>query len=118
MTLEAYKFLREPARLAPGTILNVVTGYYGLQKEDITGPSARREISRARDVTMYFMRELTPLTFQEIARELGRNHHQPVILGHRKIDNLLKANDEELVEEVTTMRESLEAAVQPTYHPH
>lgn len=67
----------------PG-ILKEVAFRHDLDVRDITGPSRRRAIVRARQEAMWEARQRTPLSLPEIGRRLGGRDHSTVLHGVRK----------------------------------
>jgi chromosomal replication initiation ATPase DnaA len=57
----------------------------GVTGEELTGRSRHRRISLARAVIAYLARELTTLSYPEIARAMGRNNHSSVHAGARRL---------------------------------
>jgi chromosomal replication initiator protein len=81
----------------PQTILTVIAEAFNLTVEDLKGNSRRREISWARQIGMYLMRQHTELSLPRIGEEFGGKDHTTVIYSCDKITQL-KDNDQGLAQ--------------------
>jgi chromosomal replication initiator protein len=72
----------------PEVILNVVAEFFNLAIEDLKGNSRRREISWARQIGMYLMRQYTGLSLPRIGEEFGGKDHTTVMYSCEKITQL------------------------------
>jgi chromosomal replication initiator protein len=63
----------------------MVGEYFGVSKDDILGPSRKKEIARARKFVYYFAYEVTGYGFPTVARALRRKSHDTVWEGHRDV---------------------------------
>lgn len=61
-------------RLSVDTILDSVTKYFGIEKQDILSTSRSKEIVNARKYAMYLSREMLDLSLPKLAKEFKRNH--------------------------------------------
>jgi len=68
----------EKVEASPDAILMVVADAF-ISIEDFKGPSRRREISWARQIAMYLMRQHTPLSLPRIGEEFGGKDHTTVL---------------------------------------
>lgn len=75
----------------PDMIIQETAKYYSLQPEDLTGKNRSRNLTIARQISMYLMRNLTNLSLNDIGRELGRNH-TTTLTSIRKIEELMKSD--------------------------
>jgi len=78
-----------PLIITPDLILAKTTDIYGFSREELTGPSRRRPLVTARQVSMYVFRELTDLSYPVIGREFGGRDHTTVIHAVDKIRKLM-----------------------------
>ena len=78
-----------PLIITPDLILARTTDIYGFSREELTGPSRRRPLVTARQVSMYVFRELTDLSYPVIGREFGGRDHTTVIHAVDKIRKLM-----------------------------
>ena len=78
----------EKIAASPETIMKVVSETYKVPLEDLKGNSRRREISFARQVGMYLMRQHTDLSLPRIGEEFGGKDHTTVMYSCDKISQL------------------------------
>ena len=65
--------------------------------DDLKGNSRRREISWARQIAMYLMRQLTNLSLPKIGEEFGGKDHTTVMYSCEKIAQL-QETDQNLIQ--------------------
>lgn len=85
----------EKVEVSPTSVLRAVSETFNVPIEDLKGNSRRREISLARQVGMYLMRQHTDLSLPKIGEEFGGKDHTTVMYSCDKIMQL-KDNDSEL----------------------
>ncbi|MDF2389361.1 chromosomal replication initiator protein DnaA [Nostoc ellipsosporum NOK] len=73
-------------------ILTVVADAFNVSIEDLKSNSRRREISWARQIGMYLMRQHTDLSLPRIGEEFGGKDHTTVIYSHDKIAQLRESD--------------------------
>ncbi|MDZ7957646.1 MAG: chromosomal replication initiator protein DnaA [Aulosira sp. DedQUE10] len=83
---------REKVAATPEVILKVVAENFDVPIEDLKSNSRRREISWARQIGMYLMRQHTPLSLPRIGEEFGGKDHTTVIYSCDKIAQLLQSD--------------------------
>ncbi|MBD2615777.1 MAG: chromosomal replication initiator protein DnaA [Nostoc sp. ZfuVER08] len=76
----------------PETILKVVAENFDVSIDDLKGNSRRREISWARQIGMYLMRQHTSLSLPRIGEEFGGKDHTTVIYSCDKIAQLQESD--------------------------
>jgi chromosomal replication initiator protein len=81
---------RLPRRITAQEILRATEVMFGFPIEDLCGPSRRRPLVIARQISMYVFRELTDFSYPAIAREFGGRDHTTVIHAVDKIGRLMK----------------------------
>ena len=79
-----------PRQITPKLILEETSTAFGFSIVDICGPSRRRPLVRARQISMYVFRELTDFSYPAIAREFGGRDHTTVIHAVDKVAGLMK----------------------------
>jgi chromosomal replication initiator protein len=84
-------------------IVKIVANYYGLGEYVIYEKTRRKEIVRARQVSMYILREDFNISYPLIGQKLGDRDHTTVIHSHLKIKNDLKT-DPLLLQEIEKLR--------------
>lgn len=72
------------------SIINEVSHYYSISKQDILGKKRVKEIVMPRQVAMYLSRELTNLSFPKIGEHFGNKNHTTIIHAYEKISDALK----------------------------
>ena len=88
-------------------IISVVSHYFSVKSAEIRGPSRKAPVARARQIVMYFGKELSKLSCTSIAEELGNRHHTTVLHGQDFIlksiltDPVLKAQLHQIEETLT-----------------
>ena len=97
---------RRSLEIAPRAVVAVVAARYELPAAALYGARRNASISRARQVAMYLIRELTALSLPQIGKLLGRRSHTTVLHGWRNIRALLD-EDEELRAQVSEISEDL-----------
>ena len=75
---------------SPQTIIETVADTFGVAAEDLKGTSRRREISLARQIGMFLMRQHTSLSLPKIGDEFGGKDHTTVIYSCDKVAALEK----------------------------
>ncbi len=84
---EAAHAPRRPVRVE--TVLEVVAEEIGVSTEQILGRGRHRLIVLARSLTIYLTRQLTSMSYPEIAAALGRNNHSTVITAAQRMQQQL-----------------------------
>lgn len=97
---------------SPEIIIKTVAQAYKLNPEDLKGNSRRREISLARQVGMYLMRQHTELSLPRIGEEFGGKDHTTVMYSCDKIAQL-QQKDWELSQTLAELSERINIASLP-----
>ncbi|MGF1541447.1 MAG: chromosomal replication initiator protein DnaA [Pleurocapsa sp.] len=79
---------------SPEIIINVVAEVLKVSPEELKGNSRRREISNARHIAMYLMRQHTDLSLPRIGEEFGGKDHTTVMYSCEKIAKQLKQDNQ------------------------
>lgn len=77
---------------SPETIITVVADVYSVSIEELKGNSRRRDISMARQMAMYLMRQHTGLSLPKIGDQFGGKDHTTVLYSCEKVADLLKSD--------------------------
>ncbi|BAZ43360.1 chromosomal replication initiator protein DnaA [Chondrocystis sp. NIES-4102] len=80
----------EQITASPETILDVAVEVLKVSLEDLQGNSRRREISYARQIVMYLMRQHTDLSLPRIGEKIGGKDHTTVMYSCDKIAKQLR----------------------------
>jgi chromosomal replication initiator protein len=78
----------EKVEASPEAILMIVAQTFDISIEDLKSNSRRREISWARQIGMYLMRQHTDLSLPRIGEEFGGKDHTTVMYSCDKIAQL------------------------------
>ncbi|NJL23703.1 MAG: chromosomal replication initiator protein DnaA [Leptolyngbyaceae cyanobacterium SM1_3_5] len=78
----------EQAEASPEVVIAAVSETYKVAIEDLKGHSRRREISMARQIGMYLMRQHTGLSLPKIGEVFGGKDHTTVMYSCDKISQL------------------------------
>jgi chromosomal replication initiator protein len=79
-----------PSRqVTPQEVVEAVAAQYGVPLEAMAGDSRSRQVSAARQTAMFLVRELTHMSYQEIARLFSRGEHSTVLFACRKVSQAL-----------------------------
>ena len=85
------------------TIIQEVARFYELDASALTGQSQNKEISTARNVAMYIIREMTQLSLAEIGQQFGGRHHSTVLNSINRVEKNMKEQPElsEIIRDIT-----------------
>jgi chromosomal replication initiator protein len=92
----------QPRPITPQLILDETATQFGFTIDDITSKHRQRPLVTARQIAMYVMRELTDLSYPNIAREFGGRDHTTVIHAVEKIGTLM-SKDRQIYDQVTRL---------------
>ncbi|MGB3237220.1 MAG: chromosomal replication initiator protein DnaA [Geitlerinemataceae cyanobacterium] len=86
---------KEKIEASPEAVIEAVVETFKISIEDLKGNSRRREISQARQIAMYLMRQHTDLSLPKIGEVFGGKDHTTVMYSCEKVVQL-KTNDPNL----------------------
>jgi chromosomal replication initiator protein len=113
MTVENIAPVLEPpseqVEATPDAILTVIADAFDVPIEDLKGNSRRREISWARQIAMYLMRQHTDLSLPRIGEEFGGKDHTTVMYSCEKITQL-KESDRTLAQTLRQLSDRINMA--------
>ena len=76
-------------------IQTAVADYFGIETEDLVSQKRTKELVQPRQIAMYMCRELTPMSYSNIAQAFNREDHTTVIHACRQIEKMIEENGEE-----------------------
>ncbi len=79
--------------ITPLSVINAVTGYYKISRQDLIGKSKKKEIVIPRQICCYLMCELLSLPLISIGKELGGRDHTTILYSRDKVDEMCRVND-------------------------
>ncbi|XAL97993.1 DnaA/Hda family protein [Phycisphaeraceae bacterium D3-23] len=82
--------VRRPVKFTE--ITRVVCERLMLEPVQLTGSSRNKQVVLARSLVVHLARELTPMSYPEIAHAMGRKTHSTVITACQRMGRLLKAD--------------------------
>ncbi len=96
MTIENLKpVLDAPAGkvdASPKSVLDIISEVFNVPIDDLKSNSRRREISQARQIGMYLLRQHTDLSLPKIGEVFGGKDHTTVLYSCDKITQLIKTD--------------------------
>ena len=87
-------------------IQNLVASHFNLNIQELLSPRRSRSLARPRQIAMYLAKQHTTNSLPEIGRKFSNRDHTTVIHAVKKIDELLK-NDNDIKESVATLKKKL-----------
>ena len=113
MTLEHLTAVLNPPaekmEASPSAVMVAVAEHYQVSVENLKGTSRRREISQARQMGMYLMRQHTNLSLPKIGDEFGGKDHTTVLYSCTKVEKQLK-RDLDLAQTVRQLSDRINLA--------
>lgn len=106
----------EKVDASPDKVLTVVSNAFDVSIEDMKSSSRRREISWARQIGMYLMRQHTALSLPRIGEEFGGKDHTTVIYSCDKITQMQKS-DSTLVQTLRQLSDRINMASRSQNQP-
>jgi len=82
---------RRPVRV--DHIVDHVSEAMGVEVSEVMGQSRHRRVVLARSMAAYLCRDLTNLSFPEIARAMGRPNHSSVVTAHRRMEKAIEGRE-------------------------
>ncbi len=94
--------------VTPRQIIMLISQFYDISLEHLTGSSRKKELVMPRQIAMYLLREEAHCSYPSIGHELGGRDHTTAIHAYEKISRCVEA-DERLRQELQTIRQRLYA---------
>ncbi len=99
----------ERVEATPMSVMMAIAETFDVSIEDLKGSSRRREISQARQIGMYLMRQHTDLSLPKIGEEFGGKDHTTVLYSCEKIAQL-KESDPNLAQTLRQLSDRINLA--------
>ncbi|MEY2433892.1 MAG: chromosomal replication initiator protein [Acidimicrobiaceae bacterium] len=80
---------RQPRVITAERILEATSMMFGMSIDELVSSSRTRPLVNARQIAMYVCREVTDLSFPQIAKAFGKSDHTTVIHAVQKIEKLM-----------------------------
>ena len=87
-------------------IQNLVAAHFNLNIQELLSPRRSRSLARPRQIAMYLAKQHTTNSLPDIGRKFSNRDHTTVIHAVKKIDELLK-KDNDIRESVATLKKKL-----------
>lgn len=102
---------KEKIDASPEAVIQAVTEMFKVSVEDLKGNSRRREISQARQIAMYLMRQHTNFSLPKIGEIFGGKDHTTVMYSCEKIAQL-KISDPSMQQTLNQLGDRIQLANQ------
>ncbi len=92
--------IRPPHRTitTAAAIKKIVADYFNLDIEDLTSAKRTKAVVLPRQIAMYLCREMTQLSFIDIAEAFQRQNHTTIMYAHAQVEKLIE--DDEATKEI------------------
>ncbi|MCY7286178.1 MAG: chromosomal replication initiator protein DnaA, partial [Cyanobacteria bacterium CAN_BIN43] len=97
---------------SPESVIKAVSEMFNVSIEDLKSSSRRREISVARQIGMFLMRQHTDLSLPKVGEVFGGKDHTTVMYSCEKIAHL-KETDVELARSLRQLSDRISISSQP-----
>ena len=87
-------------------IQNVTSNFYSISLEEMLSQRRSRPLARPRQIAMYLAKKLTTRSLPEIGRKFANRDHTTVIHAVKKIDELIR-KDNEIDRYITEIKKKL-----------
>ncbi len=83
----------QPAEITVDRIISDIAAAFKVSPEEIRSKNRRANVSLARKITIYVLKNVKNMTYQDIGNELGKNH-STMTLHYQDACNMLKENSQ------------------------
>ncbi len=95
--------VRPKKHIAVEEIVKIVSGFYGINPDDIFKKTRKKDIVHIRQIVMYLLREFFDISYPVIGKEIGGRDHTTAIHAYERIKDKLK-EDPLLVQEIDQLK--------------
>jgi chromosomal replication initiator protein len=100
-------FIKKPRKsITPQDAINAITAFYDISEEKIKGDCRRKDFVKARQITMYVLREVVKMSYPAIGSIFNNKDHTTVMHSCKKID-ISRKKDSILNQEIDSIIEKL-----------
>ena len=92
--------------ITPKQLLNIISQYFDIRMDDLTGGSRKKELVFPRQIAMFLMREEINSSYPAIGDELGGRDHTTAMHAYNKIQRELEGS-EKLRQDLILIRQRL-----------
>lgn len=97
-----------PVPVTVERVIEEVARTYGVAAEDVKSLKRSTQISTARQVAMYLIREITSMSYADIGKEFGNREHSTVLYSVQCVEKLIN-NDRYSKEMIDDLKKNIEA---------
>lgn len=92
----------QPTPVTVERIISEVSLTFNVSEDDIRSSKRSSQISTARQISMYIVREITQMSYVEIGKEFNGRDHATVVYAIQKVEKMMKTNNhqKELIEDI------------------
>jgi len=95
-------------KITPQKVLEKVCEFFEIPLEDLKKERRSKNIAFPRQIAMFLLRELTDLSFPEIASFLGAKHHTTALYAHKRLKEKLD-KDKKIKEIITQLTQIIKS---------
>lgn len=88
--LKSQAVVSDKTGLSPKKIIKTVADYYGLTKQQVTSKTRTRNISNARQISIYLCRKLLNISYIKIGEEFGGRDHSTIMSACTKVEKKIQ----------------------------
>ena len=92
----------QPTPVTVERIIKEVGRTFGVSEEDIRSSKRSSQISTARQIAMYIVREITQMPLAEIGKEFNGRDHATIVYALQKVENMIQkdSHQKEIIEDI------------------
>ena len=82
----------QPVSVTIERIIDEVSRYYEVSPQDVKGPRRTSQVSSARQVSIYIVREITGMSMEAIGAEFGGRDHSTIVYALKQVEKTMAQN--------------------------